>query len=221
VSSTKAIAYYRTSSAANVGADKDSLQRQKAAVLAYAKAHRISVVAEFYDAAVSGADPIEARPGFGELLDRIEGNGLRVVLVEDASRFARDLITQELGVLVLIKRGVRVLTANGDDLTDDSDPARKMMRQVAGAFAEYEKARIVAKLRAARVRKRKETGRKVEGRKSYRETQAALVAEVRDLRRRGQTLQQIASALAQRGHLNSKGHPFAPTQIARMVASRG
>jgi DNA invertase Pin-like site-specific DNA recombinase len=74
-------------------------------------------------------------PGFGELLDRIEGNGVRIVIVEDASRFARDLITQELGILALIKRGVRVLTANGDDLTDDSDPARKMMRQVAIVLA--------------------------------------------------------------------------------------
>jgi DNA invertase Pin-like site-specific DNA recombinase len=77
------------------------------------------------------------------LLDRIESNGVRTVLVEDASRFARDLMTQELGILVLIKRGVRVITASGDDLTDSSDPARKMMRQVAGAFAEYEKARLV------------------------------------------------------------------------------
>jgi hypothetical protein len=31
---------------------------------------------------VSGADPIESRPGFGALLDRVEGNGVKVVLVE-------------------------------------------------------------------------------------------------------------------------------------------
>jgi DNA invertase Pin-like site-specific DNA recombinase len=75
-------------------------------------------VEEFNDAAVSGADPIETRPGFASLLDRIEDNGVRTVIVEDASRFARELVTQELGILALIKRGVRVLTANGDDLTD-------------------------------------------------------------------------------------------------------
>ena len=38
------------------------------------------------------------------------------MIVEDASRFARQLVTQELGSLALINRGVRVLTANGDDL---------------------------------------------------------------------------------------------------------
>jgi SAM domain (Sterile alpha motif)/Resolvase, N terminal domain len=82
-------------------------------------------------AGVSGADPIETRPGFSALLDRIETNGVRTVIVEDASRFARELVTQELGIIALIKCGVRVLTANGDDLTDSSDPSREMMRQIA------------------------------------------------------------------------------------------
>lgn len=60
---------------------------------------------------MSGTDPIETRPGFSALLDRIEGNGVRTVLVEDASRFARQLIVQEA-----------VLTASGDDLTASEDP---------------------------------------------------------------------------------------------------
>jgi DNA invertase Pin-like site-specific DNA recombinase len=164
----QAVAYIRTSSAANVGADKDSDKRQRAAIEGHAKRARFKLVGEFNDAAVSGADPIEIRPGFAALLDRIERNGVRTVIVEDASRFARELVTQELGILALIKRGVRVLTANGDDLTDSSDPSRKMMRQIAGSFAEYEKARLVAKLRAARDRRRVATG-KCEGRKSWAE----------------------------------------------------
>jgi DNA invertase Pin-like site-specific DNA recombinase len=45
-------------------------------------------VGEFSDPGVSGADPIETRPGFAALLDRIESNGVRTVIVEDASRFA-------------------------------------------------------------------------------------------------------------------------------------
>jgi DNA invertase Pin-like site-specific DNA recombinase len=57
---------------------------------------------------------------------------------------------QELGLLLLIKRNVRVLTANGDDLTDTNDPSRVMMRQIAGSFAQYEKTRLVTKLRGAR-----------------------------------------------------------------------
>ena len=40
------------------------------------------------------------------------------------------------------------------------------MRQVLGAIAEFEKTTLVAKLAAARRRKRVATGEKVEGRKS-------------------------------------------------------
>jgi DNA invertase Pin-like site-specific DNA recombinase len=106
------------------------------------------------DGSASGNDPIDTRPCFTALLDRIEENGVRTVLIEDASRFARDLIVQELGVVLMIQRGVRVLTASGEDLTETDDPARVMMRQVAAACAQYEKERLVRKLRAARERKR-------------------------------------------------------------------
>ena len=83
------------------------------------------------------------------LLDRIEGNGIRTVIVEDASRFARELVVQELGIALLAKRGVSLMTSSGDELTDSDDLGRKMMRQVAGAYMEYEKGRLVAKLRAS------------------------------------------------------------------------
>ena len=97
---TPAVAYLRTSSAANVGADKDSEHRQRAAVQAFARRAGLEIAAgdSYYDAAVSGADPIEGREGFAQLLDRIEGNGVRTVIVEDASRFARELVVQELGI---------------------------------------------------------------------------------------------------------------------------
>src|SRR3954449_2845802 len=92
--SRTAVAYFRTSSAANVGADKDTVQRQRDAAAAYAKAHELEIVREFYDAAVSGADPIDQRPGFVELLGHVHGDGARTILVENASRFARDLAVQ-------------------------------------------------------------------------------------------------------------------------------
>ena len=46
---------------------------------------RLGIVDWYYDPAVRGADPIEARPGFSALLDRLESNGVRVVVVKDAS----------------------------------------------------------------------------------------------------------------------------------------
>ena len=223
---TLAVAYLRTSSAANVGTDKDSEHRQRAAVRAFARraGFEISDSDWYYDAAVSGADPIEGREGFARLLDRIEGNGVRTVIVEDASRFARELVVQELGIALLAKRGVRLLTASGDDLTDSDDLGRKMMRQVAGAFAEYEKGRLVAKLRSGRQRKRVETGKKVGGRKSHAELWPEAVALAKRLRRAspktGERLsfREISARLAAAGHLNERGQPFNQQSVRAMIA---
>jgi DNA invertase Pin-like site-specific DNA recombinase len=211
----------RTSSATNVGADKDSEKRQRAAIEAFAKRGGMLIVDWFYDPAVSGADPIEARPGFSALLDRLEANGVRVVVVEDASRFARDLVAQELGLLLLINRGVRVLTANGDDLTDTSDPSRVMMRQIAGSFAQYEKTRLVTKLRGARERVRAASG-KCEGRKSYAERDPKLVLAAKRLHRRSpkghrRSLREIASELATIGYTNRNGAPYSASCVKSMV----
>jgi DNA invertase Pin-like site-specific DNA recombinase len=214
----KAVSYLRTSSAAGVGADKDSDKRQRAAIAGFAKTAGFEIVTEFYDPAVSGVDPIETRPGFAALLDLIEGNGVRVVLVEDASRFARDLMTQELGILALISRGVRVLTAGGDDLTDSSDPTRVMMRQIAGAFHQYEKSRLVNRLKAARERKRRDTGRKVEGRKSYIEARPETVRMACELSFQPRmSLRKIAAALATAGHVTANGKPYSHTAVEAMI----
>src|SRR5262249_42946111 len=74
---TPALAYLRTSSSANVGADKDSDKRQRQAIETFAKHAGYELVEEFYDAAVSGADPIDIRPGFlfAELTGRRASTG--------------------------------------------------------------------------------------------------------------------------------------------------
>src|SRR5215469_4822673 len=102
-----AVAYYRTSSATNT--DGDSRPRQEQAIRAYAVANGIEIVKEYYDAAVSGADPVEGRPGFADMLAYMLGNGARIVLVENASRFARDLTVQLLGHALLKKHGIELI----------------------------------------------------------------------------------------------------------------
>lgn len=215
---THALAYLRTSSAANV--DGDSETRQRLAIEGYAKAHGIEIVGEFYDAAVSGTDPVETRPGFASMLDRIEGNGVRLVIVEDASRFARSLMAQELGVLVMSGRGVRVVTSSGDDLTETNDPSRVMMRQIAGAFSQYEKTRLVQKLRAARNRKSEAVGRRIEGRKGYRGHQPAVFDVIREIQavRPDATLRVLSDELSIRGFTTSTGKAFAANQVRRLLS---
>ena len=69
----EAVAYFRTSSATNVGDDKDSESRQREAVTRFAKRNGYAIVDTFYDEAVSGSDPITERPGFTAMLERIVG----------------------------------------------------------------------------------------------------------------------------------------------------
>jgi DNA invertase Pin-like site-specific DNA recombinase len=216
-----AIAYLRTSSAANVGADKDSDRRQREAIQAFARRAGYELVGEFYDAAVSGADSIDTRPGFAAMLERIEGNGARTIIVETASRFARDLMVQEVGHSKLRERGIDLIAADNPGSFIDDTPTAKLVRQVLGAISEFDKAMTVAKLRGARERKRRDVG-KCEGRKSHAERNPELVALAKRLHRHKpkggrMSLRAISAELAARGFLNENGRPFAATSVKAML----
>jgi len=219
----KAFAYLRTSSATNVGEDKDSQKRQLAAIEGFAQRRGFTIVGTFTDDAVSGEDDIASRPGFSAMLDALEANGTRTVIVEDASRFARKVVVQEVGVIALIKRSVTCWAVAGEiELTSEEDEAKVAMRQIAAVFAELEKRRLVKKLKGARDRKRAEIG-KCGGRKSYAERDPEMVALAKKLARytingRKRSLRDVAAELETAGH-TSGGKRYAATAIARMIAS--
>ena len=141
--------------------------------------------------------------------------------MEDASRFARSVLAQELGVLVMKARGVRVLTASGEDLTETDDPSRVMIRQVAAAFAQYEKTRLVQKLKAARDRKREATGR-CEGPKPV---PADVIAQAKRLARKNpvthksRSLREIAAELSKLGFNGPSGKPYGAESVKRMIVN--
>jgi DNA invertase Pin-like site-specific DNA recombinase len=216
-----AVAYLRTSSAANVGPDKDSDKRQRAAISAFAKRSGFNLVGEFYDAAVSGADPVDQRPGFAQMLQRLAANGAKTIIVESPDRFARDLAVQLAGHDMLKGLGISIIPASAPDFFTEETPTAVLVRQVLGAIAQFEKASAVAKLAAARKRKREREGR-CEGRKPLSETRPEVVALARKLRRRkpkgGQlSLRDVSSELAARGFLNERGKPYAAKSIASML----
>jgi DNA invertase Pin-like site-specific DNA recombinase len=144
-----AVAYLRTSSAANVGADKDSDKRQRAAIAGFARRAGFSLVGEFHDAAVSGADPVDQRPGFAQMLQRLAANGAKTIIVESPDRFARDLAVQLAGHDMLKALGLSIIPASAPDFFTEETPTAVLVRQVLGAIAQFEKASAVAKLAAA------------------------------------------------------------------------
>lgn len=180
-----AYAYLRVSGKGQVTGD--GFPRQRQAITAYAKAHGVDLVAEYRDAGVSGTLDLGNRPGLASLLDAVHANGVQIIVVERADRLSRDLIVGELILAELRKAGVSVWAAEGGvDLTAaDDDPTKRLIRQILGAVAEYDKTVLVLKLRAARNRRRRETGR-CEGRKpyGYRPGEAEALARMVQLRRK-------------------------------------
>jgi DNA invertase Pin-like site-specific DNA recombinase len=125
-----AAAYLRTSSAANVGGDKDSEKRQLAAIQTYAKANGFEVVETFYDAAVSGADHVGDRPGFAAMLERLVSNGVKTIIVESPDRFARDLAVQLAGHDMLCELGIALIPSSAPDFFTEDTPTAVLVRQV-------------------------------------------------------------------------------------------
>jgi DNA invertase Pin-like site-specific DNA recombinase len=213
---TTAVAYYRTSSLTNVGPDKDSLQRQRDAVSAYAAAHGLVVVGEYYDPGVSGADHVMSRPGFVDMLAYMLGNGARTVLVENASRFARDIVVQITGHDLLKSKGISLVPVDAPTHFEEDTPTARMVRGVIAVISQFEKESLVLKLRAARDRKRRLTGR-CEGNPAWLPVTADVRSIAHDLARDGLSMRAIGRALADRGMRAPSGRAYSSSSVKAML----
>lgn len=215
-----AFAYLRTSSATNVGQDKDSDKRQLAAIEAYAAANGYQITQTFYDAAVSGADPIDSRPGMMDLLEAVLSNGTRTILVESPDRFARDAVVQELGHRMLRDRGVDLIPTTAPDYFTHDTPTTELVRTILGAVAAFERKNMVQRLKVARDRKSAEQGHRIEGRKPVPDD---VVKMAKRLHRKSpktgkrRSLRQIADELAEAGHKAATGKPYNPNSVKKML----
>jgi DNA invertase Pin-like site-specific DNA recombinase len=202
----------------------DGFPRQRTAIANYARRHSITIVEEFRDGGVSGTRELASRPGLAALLDRLEHNGVRLVLVERADRVARDLLVSEVILGQFRKSNVRVVDASGTNLTaEDGDPTRTLIRQVLGAVSQFEKAVLVLKLRAARDRMRVRTGR-CEGRRPFgyypHEQQAVtLIRALRRKPRNGSPLSfaEVARRLNDQGVSTRTGAPWSAGSVFAIV----
>ena len=104
-------------------------------------------------------------------------------MVEPASRFARDLVVQETGWRRLRDQGFELIAADSPHAFLDETLTAVFIRQVLGAVAQLDTAMTIAKLKAARDRKRARAG-KCEGRKSPAEARPETAALARRLARK-------------------------------------
>lgn len=213
---TSAFAYLRVSGRGQI--DGDGFTRQREAIGLYAVGHGISIVKDFQDA-FSGTKELADREGMSALFNSLSAE-VRLVLVERADRLARDLMISEVILAQFRDMGATVIECEGgSDLTvADGDPTRKLIRQILGAVAEFDKACIVTKLKAARDRIRKAHGR-CEGRKpfGYREGEELVIERIRLYRAGGHGFADIARILNREQLPTRTGKPWSRSTVKAIV----
>jgi DNA invertase Pin-like site-specific DNA recombinase len=117
---------------------------------------------------------------------------------------------------------VALIPASAPDFFTEDTPTAVLVRQVLGAISQFEKASLVAKLKAARDRKRAATG-KCGGMPPLAETRPEVVELARRLRHtrsgRQRSLREISAELAARGFVAERtGRPYQAAQVSRMLA---
>jgi DNA invertase Pin-like site-specific DNA recombinase len=129
-----------------VSTDRQTVENQTARLTQIAEARGWQIVQTFSDAGVSGAKGRNERPGFDQMLKHAQRHRFDVVMVWAIDRIGRSLIDL-LGT-------IQHLEACGVDLyldqqaIDTTTPSGKLMFQVTGAFAEFERAMIRQRIHA-------------------------------------------------------------------------
>jgi DNA invertase Pin-like site-specific DNA recombinase len=188
-------AYLRVSSTGQL--DGDGPVRQFDSVTAFANRHGFLLASGDFLDDISGAVDGMERPAFIRLLGQCERGD--AIVVERLDRLARTLMVQEIMLAECRTRGVVVYSADQemvDQADTGADPTRKMIRQVLGAVAEWEKTAISLKLKKARDRIR-ETSGKCEGAKPYGQYpgENAVIETVKSLHEQGYGYSFIAHCL--------------------------
>ncbi|HEX6503233.1 MAG TPA: recombinase family protein [Terriglobales bacterium] len=216
----RAFAYRRVSSVGQSSDDRDGLVRQQVAIREYCRKNEIRIVRWFTDS-ISGKTDLEDRPALYDLMQALHANGTKTVIIEKLDRLARSLLVQESIVADFKRHGFEIVSCAEPDLLSD-DPTRVLLRQMMGAFAEYERAMIVQKLRGARQRARANRDDYREGRKPYgfRPGEQHVIARIRQMREQGFAYDTIA------GQLNSEDVParagrWHATSVSRVLRRVG
>jgi DNA invertase Pin-like site-specific DNA recombinase len=216
-----AVAYLRVST------DEQHLgpEAQRAALTAWAAREGVTIVAWHTDAGVSGAAPLTERPAMLAALGDLRAHGAGVLAVAKRDRLARDVMAAAMIDRLTLDAGARVVSAAGEG-TEGDDPAAVLMRRMVDAFAEYERAVIAARTRAALAVKKargESTGeapygyRAEAGRLVKDADEQAVIARVRQARAEGLTVREIAEGLRLAGVCSRGGRPIATSAVGVLV----
>jgi DNA invertase Pin-like site-specific DNA recombinase len=219
---TKVVLYVRVSTdeqALGPVAQRDAAQR-------WCEARGAQLVAVCEDLGVSGGAQLDKCPGLLTALRELEANGAGTLLVAKRDRLARDVVKAALVEQLANRAGAVVVSAAGEG--EGNDPAAALMRTMLDAFAQYERALIGARTKAALAVKKKKgecVGTVPYGwqlgedrvRLERCEPEQAVIVECRALRADGWTLRAIGAELERRGLTPRNGGRWDAKQVSRIV----
>lgn len=223
---TRTVAYIRVST--DKQADRGvSLDAQRAKVKAYADLYDLDLVDVIVDAGAS-AKSLE-RPGLQRALGMLRSGQAEALLVVKLDRLTRSV--RDLCDLVdrYFRDGKRSLLCV-DGQVDTRSAAGRMVLNLLTTIGQWEREAIGERTAAAMQHKRAQ-GEFTGGRAPYGYQvgadgehlapvagEQAVIAEARRLRAGGRSLRAVAQELEAQGSHARNGRPFAPQQVARMVA---
>jgi DNA invertase Pin-like site-specific DNA recombinase len=141
-----------------VSTDRQTVENQLRELRQIAERRGWEVVTEYHDAGISGAKGRDDRPGLDEMLKDAQKRRFDVAMAWAIDRLGRSLIDL-LGT-------IQALEACGVDLyldqqsIDTTTPAGRLMFQITGAFAEFERSMIRQRVRAG-LKRAKEAGKRL------------------------------------------------------------
>ncbi len=219
-----AVAYLRVSTEAQ----ELGPEAQRAAIERWAAAQGVTVAAWFEDHGVSGATTLDERPGLLGALAALRDRRAGVLVAAKRDRIARDVVIAAMVERAAKAAGATLRTADG--ASDAAGPEGALMSGIVDVFAQYERALIRSRTKAALAAKSAK-GERVgtvpfgfalaeDGRSLVAsEAEQAIVAEARALRAAGLTVRSIAAALDAKGLRSRKGTPFGVAQIHAMACA--
>ncbi|HVZ34963.1 MAG TPA: recombinase family protein [Polyangiaceae bacterium] len=221
----RAVAYLRVSTEdQNLGPEA-----QRAAIEAWAARSAVAVLSWHVDHGVSGGASIESRPGLLAAIDAAGEGKAGLLVVAKRDRLARDVMLAAMTEQLLARHGARVASAAGEG-TDAAvdDPSAQLMRTLVDVFAQYERALIRSRTKAA-LSVKKARGHRV-GTVPYGmrlaadgttleidPAEQAVIGQIQAWRAAGVSLRGIVAECERAGIVARSGKPLAQTQVVRIL----
>ncbi len=214
-----AIAYLRTST----DDQHNGIEAQRSQVEKWAAANNVKLVGEHVEH-VSGAASLDKRPALNAAIDATGKDTILVVAKRD--RLARDVMLNAMFERLVQRNGGVVVSADGAGNGDS--PENQLMKNMIGAFSEYERAIIKARTKAALAVKKTKGERVGQVPFGYQlgndgihlednEIEQSIIRIIKQLRNDGVTLRGIVATLNAQHKEQARGQSWYLTTVANIA----